>query len=52
MSREEKLELINKRNPEWKELVTENGFSEKPEPFSEQVKRVMEELLSETKNEG
>ena len=52
MSREEKLELINKRNPEWKELVTENGFTEKPEPFSEQVKRVMEELLSETKNEG
>ena len=44
MSRAEKLSLINLRNPEWKELVNEKGFCEKPIPWSEQVKRVMDEL--------
>jgi hypothetical protein len=37
---------INNRNPEWKELVTEYGFCEKQTPWSEQVKRVMDELIS------
>jgi putative endonuclease len=45
MKRAEKLALINKRNPEWKELVTEYGFCEKPTPWSEQVKHVMDELI-------
>ena len=45
MSRTEKLALINKRNPKWKELVAEYGFCEKPVPWSEQVKRVMDELI-------
>ena len=52
MSRQEKIDLINQMNPEWKELVTEKGFMRKPEPWSEQVKRVMDELLGETKKEG
>ena len=51
MSRAEKLSLINKRNPEWKELVTEYGFCEKPIPWAEQVKRVMDELISQQKRE-
>ena len=45
MNRNEKLALISKRNPEWKELVTEHGFCEKPTPWTEQVKRVMDELI-------
>ena len=50
MTRNEKLELINKRNPEWKELVDRYGFCEKPEPWTEKVKRVMNELIgSESK---
>ena len=44
MKRCEKLALINNRNPEWKELVTERGFCEKPKPWAEQVKQVMDEL--------
>ena len=51
MSRQEKIDLINQMNPEWKELVTEKGFMRKPEPWSEQVKRVMDELFGETKKE-
>ena len=45
MTRAEKLALINNRNPEWKELVTEYGFCEKPTSWAEQVKRVMDELI-------
>ena len=45
MTRNEKLALISKRNPEWRELVTEQGFCEKPTPWAEQVKRVMDELI-------
>ena len=45
MTRNEKLTLINNRNPEWKELVSEYGFCEKPTPWAEQVKRVMDELI-------
>ena len=45
MTRNEKLALISKRNPEWRELVTEQGFCEKPTPWAEQVKRVMNELI-------
>ena len=47
MSRKEKMDLINKTNPQWIELVTENGFVKKPEPWNETVKRVMNELRKE-----
>ena len=48
MRRDEKIALINARNPEWKELVTENGFCEKQESWEDKVKRVMAELHNET----
>ena len=47
MKRQEKLDLIRKANPNWEELVTENGFCKKPEPWIEQVKRVLDELKNE-----
>ena len=47
MSRAEKINLINARNPAWKELVKEDGFCEKPEPWAEQVQRVMREIMDE-----
>jgi len=50
MKRAEKIKLINERNPEWKELVTENGFCEKPTPWADQVKRVIDEIMEE--NQG
>ncbi len=48
MRRAEKIALINARNPRWEELVTENGFCEKTEPWADKVKRVMDELLRES----
>ena len=45
MKRSEKLALINGRNPEWKELVSDRGFCEKPTPWLDQVKRVMDDLM-------
>ena len=51
MSRNEKLALINKRNPEWKELVTENGFCEKPTLWADQVKRVLNEIIGSLESE-
>ncbi|MBR6063630.1 MAG: GIY-YIG nuclease family protein [Bacteroidales bacterium] len=51
MTRSEKLTLINNRNPEWKELVTENGFCEKQKTWAEQVKQVMDELLGKSETE-
>ena len=47
MKRAEKIKLINDRNPEWKELVSENGFCEKPTPWADQVKRVIDEIMEE-----
>ena len=44
MKREKKIALINERNPEWKELVTEKAFCEKTELWSEKVKSVLEEI--------
>jgi hypothetical protein len=44
MRRAEKIALINARNPEWRELVTENGFCEVPESWEDKVKRVISEL--------
>lgn len=47
MTRAEKIALIVNRNPDWKELVTESGFCEKPEPWSEKVKHVFDDILKE-----
>lgn len=43
-NRQKKEDLINKKNPEWKELVNEKGFVRKYTPFSEQTKDLMKEL--------
>ena len=52
MTRNEKLALINKRNPEWKELVDGYGFCEKPEPWNIQVQRVITEIVSQMGEEA
>lgn len=36
--------LINAKNPEWKVLVTEDGFVREKIPFSEQAKSLISEL--------
>ena len=47
MKRQEKIQLIEEKNPEWKELVTEKGFVYDKTPWSEKVKQVLDELLKE-----
>ena len=47
MKREEKIQLIEKKNPEWKELVTEKGFVRDKTPWSERVKQIIAELMKE-----
>ena len=48
-NRKKKEALINKKNPEWKVLVTEKGFIHKQVPFAQQVSDVIREL---TENDG
>ena len=36
-NRQKKVDLINKKNPEWKVLVSEHGFVRNILPFSDQV---------------
>ncbi len=43
-NRQKKEDLINKRNPEWKELITEKGFIRSKETFSEKVSKVLGEI--------
>lgn len=43
-NRQKKEALINKMNPEWKELVTEQGFIREKVSFYEQVEQVLKEL--------
>lgn len=43
-SRQKKDDLINKRNPEWKVLVTEKGFIRQNVPFSRQVSDLLTNL--------
>jgi putative endonuclease len=43
-SRIKKEDLINKKNPEWKVVATENGFVRKNKPFSQQVNDLINEL--------
>ena len=50
MKRSEKLALIYKSNPEWKELVTEKGFIKQHEPWETTVKKVMGEILEKKDN--
>ena len=47
MSRAEKEALINAKNPEWKELVNEKGFVRDKTPWSEIVKAVADEIMSD-----
>ena len=47
MTRAEKIDLIVKRNPDWKEIVTESGFCEKPETWSNKVERILDEIIKE-----
>ena len=46
LSRKDKIELIETKNPEWKELVTEKGFVHDKTPWSEKVKQVMDDLMN------
>ena len=43
-NRQKKEDLINKKNPEWKVLVTENGFVREKVSFSQQVEEFLKEL--------
>ena len=45
-NRQKKENLINKVNPQWEILVTENGFISRKLSFSEQVKNVIHEFKS------
>lgn len=47
LSREKKNALINGVNPEWEELATPEGIVRKRELWTEQVKRVIEEITQE-----
>lgn len=47
MTRQEKIELIESINPEWKELATEKGFVFDKTSWSERVKQVFDELNSD-----
>jgi len=43
-NRQKKENLINKINPDWKELVTDRGFNRKVIPISQQLNDLLEEL--------
>ena len=43
-NRQKKENLINKKNPEWKVLVTEKGFVRNTVPFSQQVSDLENEM--------
>ena len=47
LSRKAKIELIEKKNPEWKELVTDKGFVYDKTPWSEKVKQVIDDLMKD-----
>ena len=47
MKRQEKIQMIEEKNPEWKELVTEKGFVHDKTPWSEKVKQVLDEIVKE-----
>jgi putative endonuclease len=43
-NRQKKVDLINKKNPEWKVLITGHGFIRNNVPFSHQVNGLIMEL--------
>lgn len=43
-NRQKKEDLINKKNPEWKVLVTELGFDREKVSYSQQVEEFLKEL--------
>ena len=43
-NRQKKEDLINKKNPGWKVLITEHGFIRNNVPFSHQVNDLLKEL--------
>ena len=43
-NRQKKEDLINKKNPEWKVMVTERGFVRDIQSFSQQVSELIKEL--------
>jgi putative endonuclease len=47
LSRKAKIEMIEEKNPEWKELVTEKGFVYDKTPWSEKVKQVIDDLIKD-----
>lgn len=47
MRRQEKIQLIEEKNPDWKELVTEKGFVYDKTPWSERVKQVLDEIKND-----
>ncbi|MEI6141683.1 MAG: GIY-YIG nuclease family protein [Mariniphaga sp.] len=53
-NRQKKVDLINKKNPEWKVCVTEYGFIRNEIPFSEQVSILLKEVrqIVDSKNES
>jgi len=51
-NRQKKDELINKKNPEWREVVTENGFIKDHKSYSQQVEDVLKEIENENKDDS
>ena len=47
LSRKAKIEMIEEKNPEWKELVTEKGIVYDKTPWSEKVKQVIDDLIKD-----
>ena len=43
-NRQKKVDLINAKNPDWKVLITEQGFVRENVPFSQQVNDLIKEL--------
>lgn len=48
-NRQKKIELINKKNPAWNILVTEQGFIRFKKSFSDQVNELINELQKDGK---
>jgi len=46
-NRQKKEDLINKKNPEWKVLVTDQGFVKEKITFSQQVNDFLREFQQE-----
>lgn len=47
LSRKAKIAMIEEKNPEWGELVTEKGFVYDKTPWREKVKQVLDDLMKD-----